>query len=378
MRKMKIAIVTDAIYPFTLGGSEVRNYEIGKRLVKRGHEVHIFGGKFWKGKRDIEIDGIRIHGIQDYENMYDSNSRRSSLEPALLSVKLFFRMLEEDFDVIDVASFVYFNCFSMKLVSLIKRSRLVFTWHQYFSNYLLGYFGVFKGSVAMILERLSTKLTGNNIAVSKHVQSELGHRGANSEVIYNGADIGLINSIGNQKKEYDLIYVGRLNYQKNLGLLVETMKIIVGKMPGIRICIIGGGAEKKRIIDLIKKYNLGANFDLLGEIKNKGKVFELMKSSKIFVLPSILEGFPLTIVEANACGLPVITTKTRWNNTGEYITGENGMRIEPDAEKMAEVIVSLLQNKKKLGEMAEKGREKAKKFDWDSIADQQERYYGKI
>ena len=50
---MKIAITTDAIYPFTMGGSEIRNHEIAKRLIKKGHEVHIYGAKFWKGKNKI-------------------------------------------------------------------------------------------------------------------------------------------------------------------------------------------------------------------------------------------------------------------------------------------------------------------------------------
>ena len=55
-KKMKIAITTDAIYPFTLGGSEIRNHEVAKRLVKKGHEVHIYGAKLWKGKNIIKKD----------------------------------------------------------------------------------------------------------------------------------------------------------------------------------------------------------------------------------------------------------------------------------------------------------------------------------
>ena len=56
-KKMKIAFIFDMIYPFNIGGVEVRNYEIAKRLVKKGHEVHLYGGKFWKGKDIIKIEG---------------------------------------------------------------------------------------------------------------------------------------------------------------------------------------------------------------------------------------------------------------------------------------------------------------------------------
>ena len=60
---MKIAMTTDVIYPFTVGGSEIRNHEILKRLAKNGHEVHIYGAKLWRGKDIIKLDGISIHGV---------------------------------------------------------------------------------------------------------------------------------------------------------------------------------------------------------------------------------------------------------------------------------------------------------------------------
>ena len=47
---MKIAIIFDMIYPFNIGGIEIRNHEFAKRLVKAGHEVHLFGVKLWKGQ----------------------------------------------------------------------------------------------------------------------------------------------------------------------------------------------------------------------------------------------------------------------------------------------------------------------------------------
>lgn len=54
---MKIAIVYDMIYPFNIGGAEIRNYEIAKRLA-RHHEVHLFGVKLWDGPDVIRRDGL--------------------------------------------------------------------------------------------------------------------------------------------------------------------------------------------------------------------------------------------------------------------------------------------------------------------------------
>jgi len=377
--KMKIAIVTDAIYPFTLGGSEIRNHEIAKRLVKKGHEVHIYGAKLWKGKDIIEIDNVIIHGIHEYERLYDKNGKRKILDPVLLSIKLFFKLLKADYDLIDNASFAYFNCFSTKLVSAIKRKPLIFTWHQYFGDYLLGYFGKFKGAIAMSLERLSTKLTKNNLAVSNNVKSELIKRNIKEnqiKVIYNGADTNLIKSIKAKNKKYDLIYVGRLNYQKNLTLLINAVNLLKKDFPKIKVCIIGGGNEDDNLKKLTENYKLKNNLDFLGEIKEKNKIFKLLKSSKIFVLPSLLEGFPLTIIEANASGIPVITTKTKYNNTSEYIkNNENGLIANPNPEDFSNAIKTLLNNKAKLKAMSKTSIKKAKPFDWDKIAQEQEEYY---
>ncbi|OGJ13165.1 hypothetical protein A3K82_02045 [Candidatus Pacearchaeota archaeon RBG_19FT_COMBO_34_9] len=378
---MKIAIITDAIYPFTLGGSEIRNHKIAKRLVKRGHEVHIYGAKLWKGEDIKKIDGVVIHGVSDYQNLYNKKGKRKPGESLFLSLKTFSKLLKEDYDLIDNASFVYFNCYLTKLISIIKKKPLVFTWHQYFGDYLKGYFGKLKGTIAMLLERGSVSLSKNNIAVSSQVKSELEKRKAKGriDIVYNGTDTKLAGKVKASQKKYDLIFAGRLNYQKNLKLLVYSANLLKKDFPDLKICIIGSGEEKRKLQDLIHKLRLDKNFFFAGEIKDKKKVFELMKSSKIFVLPSLMEGFPLTLIEANACGLPVIATKTKHNNISEYIKeNENGILCLPTPESFSKAISLLLKNKQVREKMSKEGIKKAKDYDWEKITDRQEEYYKRI
>ena len=54
MKKMKIALVYDAIYPYIKGGAEKRFYEIAKRLSKKGHQMHLYGMKLWEGDKVIK------------------------------------------------------------------------------------------------------------------------------------------------------------------------------------------------------------------------------------------------------------------------------------------------------------------------------------
>jgi len=70
---MKIAMIYDMIYPFNVGGGEARNYLLAKELIKRGHEVHFFGEKLWKGKNTIVYDGIVMHGVYKSKKIYKTS-----------------------------------------------------------------------------------------------------------------------------------------------------------------------------------------------------------------------------------------------------------------------------------------------------------------
>lgn len=377
---MKIAITTDVIYPFTIGGSEIRTHEVLKRLAKKGHEVHIYGAKLWKGKATIKLDGINIHGISKYEGLSGSSGKRSVLDPIKLSIRLFLTLIKEKHDVIDNLSFVYFNCFSTKMVSIVKRTPLVFTWQQHFGDYFIGLLGKNYGTIGISFEKITTRLTKFNIASSQRVKNDLIKEGMKEkyiEVIHNGADIKAIKNTKASKAKYDIIFVGRLAYQKNPELLIKSIKLLKKEFPKIKVCFIGDGEKREKLVSMTNKLNLSKNIKFTGKIKDRKKVFQYMKSSKIFVLPSIFEGFPLTVVEANACGLPIITTNYKLNRTTHFIDG-NGIITESNPQGLANAIKYLLNNKKERIRMGKKGEKMTEKYDWDIIAEETELYYEQI
>jgi glycosyltransferase involved in cell wall biosynthesis len=377
---MKIAIISDVLYPFSMGGSEIRSYEVAKRLVKMGHDVHIFGIKYWKGGDIMELEGVIHHGICENHKIYDENGKRKGSTAILLSFLLFVELLKERFDILDVQSFIFTNCYVAKFISILKRETLVFTWHQYFGRYFFGYFGRGMGTIAFFLEYLSIRLARGNIAVSDHVRCELADRGLDEKriaVIETGADIKEIRSVPQKDKIYDLIFVGRLTYQKNLSLLIETVGSLVKNLPNIKVCIVGDGDEMNALVEKAAKMGLSSHFDFLGRENDRQKVYSLMKQSRIFVFTSILEGLPLTAVEANACGIPIVSVKTEWNDIDDYLkkNGESGMTTSPDAGNLAEAVADLLKDKVKLDRFGKNGYEKAVEYDWDEVARKTERYY---
>jgi glycosyltransferase involved in cell wall biosynthesis len=383
---MKIALVTDAIYPFTLGGSEIRNYEIAKRLVRRGHEVHIYGAKWWEGPEVISHEGTVLHGMHPFsQGLYGKNKRRSELDMLLLSVKIGRKLLHEDYDIIDNLSFNHPNCYAIKPVSMIKKTPLVFTWQQYFGDSIadcLGSSGLgkLKGKVIKQLERISTKLADYNVACSMKVKEELKKRGVKSgkiKVIYNGCSLSDIERTKSLGEDHDLIFVGRMHYQKNPQLFLETLVHLKRHSPGIRAAMIGTGPEDSNLKAYAREHNLTGNVIFKGPVKEREEIYRHMKSSKMMVLTSRFEGFPLVIVEAHACRTPVVSTDYSGGNVKEIIKNKE-LIAGQSAEELAEKIKLLLEGSERIRDVVKKPGTDAKKFDWNVIADETEAFYGRI
>jgi len=123
-QSMNIAYVYDAIYPWIKGGAEKRIYELSKRLVQRGHHIHIFGVKWWDGADVINRDGVILHGVCKPMELY-INGKRSIKEALVFSYKLLPHLLSMKFDIIDCNQFPYFSCFTAKIASIKYNCPLV-------------------------------------------------------------------------------------------------------------------------------------------------------------------------------------------------------------------------------------------------------------
>lgn len=104
-------------------------------------------------------------------------------------------------------------------------------------------------------------------------------------------------------KKYDLIYVGRLTKIKRPEMVIEITRKLKEEIPNIKTCIIGKGELDEECIELIKKYNLEANVDMLGFCDNP---FPYMANSKVGLLPSLHEGLPMTVIESLILRVPVL------------------------------------------------------------------------
>ena len=372
---MKIAYVYDVIYPYVKGGAEKRIWELSKRLARKGHEVHIFGMKFWAGGDVFTNDGVHLHGICEPKELY-VEGRRSIKEAIYFARKLISPLLNEEYDIIDCQAFPYFPCFTAKTCSTLKRTPLVITWHEVWDDYWYDYLGK-RGVFGKRVEKMTAHLTDNIIAVSARTKSDLKRIGVKKaiRVIPNGIDFGMIEKITVSTEKSDIIFVGRLIRDKNVDVLIKAVSLLKREIPDVKCVIIGEGPEHKRLRNLVDKLDLENNIAFTGFLDKYEGVISRMKSSKVFVLPSTREGFGIAALEANACGLPVVTVNHKMNATCDFVKTGNGFICDLTEDDVAEKILRGLDMRKEM----EKGCiESAKKYDWNIVVDIVEKFYEKI
>lgn len=167
-------------------------------------------------------------------------------------------------------------------------------------------------------------------------------------IIPNYVEIDRFIPFDNIKKEYDVVFVGRIKEEKNIKALLDAMETL-----NFRLLIIGEGDLKK---DYQKKYALlNDNIEWVGRVPNHN-LPSIMNKVKIFILPSFYEGHPKALLEAMSCGLPVIGADSPGIRE-VIIHGENGWLCGTDSESIKNAIVHLLANPdlcKRLGENARK------------------------
>jgi len=371
---VKIAIVSDSIYPYHKGGKETRIFELSTRLAKAGNDVHIYTMKWWDQPGRIRKEnGVTLHAISRKYKLY-SGGRRSMVQGVLFGVACF-RLLSEPFDVVDVDHMPYFPLFSMWIVCRLKRKPMTATWHEVWGgSYWRDYLGHL-GFIASLLERLTVRIPDHIVAVSEFTAERLEtilHSQKPITWIENGIDTAAIRRLKPSKQTSDVVFVGRLLSHKNVDVLIRAVAILTRKRPDITCLIISDGPERPQLERLSAKMGVSDNIVFTGFIEHDVDKFRLMKASRVFAHPSTREGFGIVALEALACGLPVVTTNHPENAARYMITPEIGRICKPTPQSLARAIESVL-NDQDLRDTTEVARS----FDWRVSARALEKVYAR-
>jgi len=374
MKKLKIAIVYDAIYPFVKGGTEKRNYEIAKRLVKEDLQITIYGMQWWEGEKIRIQDGVRLYGICKPYPLYTSLGKRSIFQAVYFALACL-TLLKEDFDVLDVNHMPFFSVFSVKLITLVKGKKLYATWNEVWGKaYWREYLGRV-GILAFYIEWLSARMPDVIIAVSNHTKKRLQTTLACTKeivVIPNGVDTKLIAKTKPSSYKSDVIYAGRLLSHKHVDMLIGAIGLIKKSYPHIKCIIVGKGPQELLLKTRAKNLRLNENIIFYDFVEFATDLYSLFKSSKVFVFPTTREGFGISALEANASGIPFITTDHKDNATKELIQeGKNG-----DTFRLTEIaIAQKIQKYLSVETPGSEYQKFTKNYDWDVSTKQMYQLY---
>jgi glycosyltransferase involved in cell wall biosynthesis len=170
------------------------------------------------------------------------------------------------------------------------------------------------------------------------------------------------------KKFFDGCFIGRHVKHKGIYDLLRIWEIVRESKPDAKLAICGHGEEASKIDEFLRKKKLEGNVLLLGFVQENEK-YEVLRSSRIFIFPSYLEGWGIAIAEAMACGLPVVAYNLPVYK--EVFEDKLVTMLLGDVDAMAGQVIFLLENPEVARRIGEEGREFIKRYDWNGVAERE-------
>jgi len=166
-----------------------------------------------------------------------------------------------------------------------------------------------------------------------------------STVLYNVIDIEQLREkakMAECQKTYDIVYIGRLTYQKNPQRLLDVLELVVRQKPDVQAAIIGSGELEDEVKTLVVGKNLQDNVHCLGFMSNP---YGILRNAKVMLMTSRWEGTPMCALEAMALGIPVVNTPT--DGLCELVAdGQTGYLGDTD-KKLAQACLDIILDEKK-------------------------------
>jgi glycogen synthase len=338
--------------PWVGGGAAVRAYELYRRLADR-HEITVVCGKY-PGAADYREGNISFRFVGSARNNYVV----STFCYAAQAVR-YLKAHAAGFDVI-VEDFAPYN----PVFSFHWRRDAVLQLHQREGVRHVKKYAVF-GIVFYLIEKWYHRFFVNVVTISEMNRSAFGLAAA-AAVIPNGFERGLLER-ATEEGDY-MLCLGRLHVdQKGLDTLRDAFRAAGG-----RLVIAGSGKDEARVRSLFGEEIKAGSVALAGFVSGDAKA-DLLSKCLFMTAPSRYEGQPLTVIEAAACGKPVIVSDIP--ELQYAVAAGFGVSFRTgDAFDLAEKMRFLLQDRSVREEMGKKAREYARNFTWDRIAREYEHY----
>jgi len=338
------------------GGAEVHFHEIFKRIVAYGHRVTLLCSRYQNSLKSETIEGIDIvrGGNRSLFNYYVPYLYKNLIK-------------KEQFDLIvdDLNKIPFFT-------PLFVKEPVLAILHHFFGKSIFletsflsaNYVYWSEKMVPLIYKRIPFAV------VSESARQELLSAGITApiELLQNGVNQAIFKKKSNAKFTTPTIgYLGRLKKYKSIDHLLRAMPIIKDVIPDIKLLIIGEGDHKKELQKVSKDLEIEGAVDFVGRVSEDEKV-TLLNKLWCTVNPSPKEGWGLTVIEANACGVPTIAADSP--GLRDSVMDDQTGILYPygDIAQLAQHIIRILQDSDRLNRYSIAAEEWAGKFTWEQSA----------
>ena len=192
-------------------------------------------------------------------------------------------------------------------------------------------------------------------------------------IIPNGVDMEKF-AVRPTPKKKTILFIGGSAEHKGLDILIKALLFIVKKHPNAEVVVLGEmNKRKEMLVQMAEKIGVSSKIKWIGLVFQK-EIFSFYREAYLVVLPSRLDLFPLTVLEAMAYGIPIVAANV--GGIPEIINNKvNGIIINSeDSYGFAKSIIELLDNRKKAEEIGRNGRTTVEqKFTWEKVVEKYEK-----
>jgi glycosyltransferase involved in cell wall biosynthesis len=342
---MRICVVYDCLYPYTVGGGERWYRSLAERLAREGHEVTYLTLRQWQRGEPVTLDGnVRVVAVGPRMALYTSGGRRRILPPLVFGAGVLWHLLVHGrrYEVLDTAAFPYFSLLAAAVARPLAGFELVVDWFEVWSeDYWREYLGAVGGRVGALVQRLCARVPQRAFCISELHARRLREEGLRGPVtVLRGLYAGSLETPEPRPVEPLALFAGRLIPEKRVTLAVAAIALAAERVDGLRGEILGDGPDRAALDAAIDEHGLGEIVSAPGFV-DSDTVAAQMRRALCMLLTSRREGYGLVVVEAAARGTPSVVVAGEDNAATELIVeGVNGTVADsPDPEAVADAIV---------------------------------------
>jgi glycosyltransferase involved in cell wall biosynthesis len=324
---MRVCIVFDCLYPYTVGGAERWYRTLSERLAEAGHDVTYLTMRQWPRGETVSVPGVEVIPVAPRMQLY-THGRRSVRAQSAFAGGVLRHLVQSGrrYDAVHTPA-LHLSALATTAPRGIARYRIAVDWFEVWTpEYWRDYVGPVFGRIAWAGQLLSMRTPQHAFCFSRLHERRLRELGFEHELtrlegLYGGPSV----AAQPQEPEPLIVFAGRHIPEKQVTALVPALARARERIPGLRAEIYGDGPERSKLLRLIEQEGLSAAAEAPGFVPEE-RVRDALRRALCHVLPSRREGYGLVVIDAAAQATPTVVVQALDNAAVELVEeGVNGV-----------------------------------------------------